>query len=368
MCRIRPIDRRPCPGGPPALHSIQGECRKAGRDTARGEHALGLEVAGESSGRWAWPWRAWLGRRSRLWRWLSPGRPARPHPGRGRLSGRSRLPRPHQRPAPAGRHAAGPPRSRPDRGMPPRPGFPPGSPRQAPRDGSTANRPWARPDDSTPFPPGGRPRPRPGRGQPDGRGPANDRPRPQAGSRVRATAEETMMSNGRRVPRNGASAPPRGPRPEGFRGYAAGYDQTGSGVARRRRPAAAQAARPGGPGRPGRPARPGRAAGPSLRARGRIVRAGRARPAVGGTAGAAAFRTGTVGGAVAGARPGVVRTRAPRGRLGRVRAERARPVRAAGPGPRGMGRGSPPGRSTARSVCLGEPGPARAGPVRPGPG
>src|SRR3984885_13605728 len=41
----------------------------------------------------------------------------------------------------------GPPRSRPDRGMPPRPGFPPGSPRQGPRDAGTANRPWIRPED-----------------------------------------------------------------------------------------------------------------------------------------------------------------------------------------------------------------------------
>jgi hypothetical protein len=113
MCRIRPIDRRPCPGAPAALHSIARRVTATsarGNElvTARGEHALGLEVAGESSGRWAWPWRAWLGRRSRLWRWLSAGRPARPHPGRGRLPGRSRLPRPHQRPAPAGRHAARP--------------------------------------------------------------------------------------------------------------------------------------------------------------------------------------------------------------------------------------------------------------------
>ena len=38
-----------------------------------------------------------------------------------------------------------------------------------------------------------------------------------------------MMSNGRRVPRNGATAPPRGPRPEGYRGYAGDYDQMGAG-------------------------------------------------------------------------------------------------------------------------------------------
>jgi len=128
---------------------------------------------------------------------------------RGRTSDR---PRPADLPP-------GPSRSRPDRGMPPRPGFPAGSPRQGPRDAGTANRPWARPEDPTAFPPGGRSRPRPGRGQPDGRGPANDRPRPQAASRVRPTVEETMMSNARRVPRNGVPTAPRGPRPEGSRGY-----------------------------------------------------------------------------------------------------------------------------------------------------
>ncbi|HEY5396165.1 MAG TPA: hypothetical protein VIL16_12290, partial [Trebonia sp.] len=73
---------------------------------------------------------------------------------RGRTSDR---PRPADMPP-------GPSRSRPDRGMPPRPGFPPGSPRQAPRDASAASRPWGRPEDPTPFPPGGRTRPRPGRG------------------------------------------------------------------------------------------------------------------------------------------------------------------------------------------------------------
>src|ERR1700679_2613150 len=145
-----------------------------------------------------------------------------------------------------------PPRSRPDRGMQPRPGFPPGSPRQAPRDGSTTNRPWATPEDSTPLPPGGRRPPRAGRGQPDGRGPANDRPRPQAAGRARATAEESMMPNGRRVPRNGAPTPPRGPRPQGFRGYAADYDQMGSGS---RADGAGQ--RP--PRRPGQAAQGGRA-------------------------------------------------------------------------------------------------------------
>ena len=93
-------------------------------------------------------------------------------------------------------------------------------------------------------------------------GPANDRPRPQAASRVRPTVEETMMSNGRRVPSNGSPMPPRGPRPEGFRGYGGDYDQMASGRQadgdgpRSRRPGqAGQAgqAEPGGPGGPGGP-------------------------------------------------------------------------------------------------------------------
>ena len=38
-----------------------------------------------------------------------------------------------------------------------------------------------------------------------------------------------MMSNGRRVPRNGVPTPPRGPRPEGFRSYGADNDQMAAG-------------------------------------------------------------------------------------------------------------------------------------------
>ena len=196
----------------------------------RGEHALGQEVPGESSGRRVWPWRAWLGCRSRLRRWLPARRSAaRPHSGHRRLPGRPRLPRPHQRPAATGRHAAWPAAQPSGARQPPRPGFPPGSPRQAPRNAGRGEPPVARPEDPTPFSPGGRPRPRPGRGQPDGRGPANERPRPQAASRVRPTVEETMMSNGRRVPPSGVPTPPRGPRAEGFRGRGADYDQMAAG-------------------------------------------------------------------------------------------------------------------------------------------
>jgi len=46
----------------------------------------------------------------------------------------------------------GPPRTRPERTVPPRTGFPPRSSRQAPRDQGAANRPWQRPEDVPPGP------------------------------------------------------------------------------------------------------------------------------------------------------------------------------------------------------------------------
>ena len=146
------------------------------------------------------------------------------------------------RPRPADMPPA-PPRTRPERGMPPRPGFPPRPPRQAPRNPAAANRPWPRPEEAAPQPAGGRPRPRPGRGQADGRGPATERPRPQAAGRSRPTAEETIMSNARRVPPSGSPTSPRGPRPAGFYGRGADYEQTPGGPPQ----AAAAGARTAGP-------------------------------------------------------------------------------------------------------------------------
>ena len=44
----------------------------------------------------------------------------------------------------------GPPRTRPERTVPPRAGFPPRPSRQAPRDQGAFNRPWQRPEDAPP--------------------------------------------------------------------------------------------------------------------------------------------------------------------------------------------------------------------------
>ena len=226
------------------------------RDSARGEHALGLEVAGESSGR-VWPWRTRLGCGSRLWRWLPGGRStARPHPGRGRLPGRSRLPGPHQRPAPAGRHAA---RAAP---QPPGPRHaaatrvpawvgPPGTARRGRREPPVgqAGRPddvrLRRPPAATARTRAAR-RPRPGqRSSPT----AGGQPRPPDGGGDHDV--ERAAGSPQRRPDCPARPPPRSVpqlqrriRPDG--GRAAG---------RRRRAAAVQAAeswRPGWAGRPGR--------------------------------------------------------------------------------------------------------------------
>jgi hypothetical protein len=223
-------------------------------DTARGEHALGLEVAGESSGR-VWPWRARLGCGSRLRRWLPAGRPAaRPHPGRGRLPGRSRLPGPHQRPAPASRHAARtapqPPgprhaaatwfpawivstgtarrgRREPSVGQAGRPhGVLPGRSAAAAAGTRAARRP--RPGQRSSPTAGGRPHP------PDGGG---DHDVERSAGPPQWRSDGPARSPPRRVPQL---------RPDG--GRAAG---------RRRRPAAASAAGPGSPGWAGKQGRTG---------------------------------------------------------------------------------------------------------------
>src|SRR5215468_8622351 len=133
----------------------------------------------------------------------------------------------------------GPPRTRPERTVPPRAGFPPRPSWQAPRDQSAFNRPWQRPEDALPG--AGRPRPRP----------SGSRPRPQGGNRARPpVADNTFIPNGPWVPRGGRAAPQRGPRPDGFYGPPA--DETYS------------AGRP--PGHPsGRPGREGPGYGPGAR-------------------------------------------------------------------------------------------------------
>src|SRR5215472_17987984 len=151
----------------------------------------------------------------------------------------------------------GPPRTRPERTVPPRAGFPPRPSRQTPRDQGAFTRPWQRPEDA---PPGaGRPRPRP----------SGSRPRPQGGNRGRPTVtEDAFIPNGPPVPPGGRAAPPRGPRSDGFYGPPA--DGTYSG----RRP----------PGQPGaRPGRNGPGYGPGARRQGQAhgadgVRYGRGWP------------------------------------------------------------------------------------------
>jgi len=173
---------------------------------------------------------------------------------RGRTSDR---PRPADLPP-------GPPRTRPERDMPPRPGFPPRPSRPTPRDQDPTNRPWPRPEDAAPFAAGdstrawgapashaSRPRPRPSRG------PAAERPRTQAAGRTRPTAEETIMSNGRRVPPNGPPTPPRSARSARPEGLYTDYDQTPGGPQAdgRRRGQAGRAGRPGPAGQQYGPAR-----------------------------------------------------------------------------------------------------------------
>ncbi|MGH3206765.1 MAG: hypothetical protein ACRDOI_17960, partial [Trebonia sp.] len=99
----------------------------------------------------------------------------------GYASGRER-----ERPRPADM----PPRVRPERVMPPRPGYPPRSGRQAGYDPGSTDRPWQRPDDAMPGV--GRPRPRPTGPRPRQAPPGQPRPGQQR------------------------QAPPRGPRPAGF--------------------------------------------------------------------------------------------------------------------------------------------------------
>jgi len=145
----------------------------------------------------------------------------------------------------------GPPRTRPERTVSPRAGFPPRPSRQAPRDQGAFDRPWQRPED--PPPGAGRPRPRP----------AGSRPRPQGGNRARPTVtEDPFIPNGPSVPPGRRAAPPRGPRSDGFYGPPA--DGTYSG------------GRP--PGWPwGRPGREGPGYGPGARGQGQAHRAGGAR-------------------------------------------------------------------------------------------
>ena len=92
--------------------------------------------------------------------------------------------RERERPRPADM-PPGPTRTRPERGMPPRPGYPPRSARQAAYDPGLADRPWQRPEDAMPGV--GRPRPRPAGSRPRQGPPGQSRP-----------------------------VPPRGPRPAGF--------------------------------------------------------------------------------------------------------------------------------------------------------
>jgi hypothetical protein len=239
----------------------------------RGEHALGREVPVESSERQVWPRRAWLGRRSRLRRWLPEQRStARPRSGHRRLPGRSRLPRPHQRPAATGRHApwpaAQPPGARRRAGGVPawiasagtarrRPGEPPlgeagrrdavlvGRPPEATARAGPAGRP--RPGQRAPPTAGGQP------GPPDGGG---DHDVERASGSPERLSNAPTCAAGREFPRSRCRLRPDGSRAAG----------------RRRRPAAAPTARPRGPGGPAGPG------GPWVRARRHVVRPGRTGP------------------------------------------------------------------------------------------
>src|SRR5579875_1220028 len=243
------------------LHSVGGECRTLATTPSTGlvmrsglprVHRAGSvqEVPGESSGQRTWPGHGGSGRGRR-----ASGRvPGRRVPGGGRVPRRPWLPGySNGRPRPADM-PPGPPRTRPERNVPPRSGFPPRPPRQGPRDHGAFNRPWSRPEDAMPGV--GRPRPRPG--------PAGFRPRPQGGSRPRPSGAEGIFSpgggfapgggfspgggfapGGGRVP--GGPAAPRGPRPDGFYGPGPGGPD----------PAGTAPGQPGWPGPGYGPGRPG---------------------------------------------------------------------------------------------------------------
>ncbi len=237
----------------------------------------------------------------------------------------------------------GPSHTRPERGMPPRPGFPPRPSRQAPRNPGAANRPWPRPEEAAPQPAGGRPRPRPGRGQADGRGPVTERPRPQAAGRSRPTAEETIMSNGRRVPPNGSPTPPRAPRPAGFYDRGTDYDPT-----------------PGGPHADGR----------SRGQAGRNGRAGQPGPQYGQQYGAvrAAVRAAVLRAGGRSVRPDRAGAGLRAGACGWTGSPGARPVRRGAPAPTDTGNRGP--TNTDRGSLgrrRGGPAPASPGRRRPNP-
>jgi hypothetical protein len=354
----------------------------SGLDTVRGEHALGLEVAGESSGRRVWPWRAWLGGRSRLRRWLPAGRAAAwPYPGRGRLPGRSRLPGPHQRPAPTGRHAArtaaepfgpwhaaaagipariaSPGAARRGHGQPPvaqgrRPdAVPVGRPPKAAARAGTARRPG----------PGQRPRPTAGGQSSPCDGGGNHDVERAAGSPQRHPDAPASPAP-RRLPQLHRL------RPDGSRA-----------ARRRRRSPAAQAPQPSGPGRPGQPGGPDGGAGPCLRARGRVVRPGRAgagpRSGVGGVGGPGSAERRADGRRTSWRRTDATRQRPAQRRLRPVRPRpvRPRPVRPRSARPRpAMGgparaaalRTGTVGRTTATARAW--PGVVRTGTPRRRPG
>ncbi len=97
--------------------------------------------------------------------------------------------RDRERPRPADM-PAGPWRTRPERGLPLRPGYPPRAGKQPAYESEAADRPWQRPEDAMPGV--GRPRPRPTGPRPRQAPPGQPRPGQQR------------------------QAPPRGPRPAGF--------------------------------------------------------------------------------------------------------------------------------------------------------